>query len=156
MSIRVNTVRTRVNVSAIQSHFTATGIVGKEAREAGRAIKRAAIQAAPSRTGTLKARHTGPRSSPTTLGTHVVVGNDSDHALFVHEGTHGPILPHNSTGYLWVRPSPHSWYAPNYSPFGYEINAGGRTPRRSVRGQRANPWLARAMSQQTGVRYGAV
>lgn len=156
--IRVKSVRTKVNVSAIQSHFTPGGPVSDEAKETGRAVKRLAIQKAPSRTGLLKTRHTGPYYAPTKLGLHLTVGNESSYALFVHEGTTGPILPTNPTGYLWVRPSPHSWYRPNYEPFGdgIEVNAGGRTPRRSVAGQSAQPWLANALRQEMATRYGAV
>jgi hypothetical protein len=154
--IRVNLKQTKVNVNAIQSHFRPGGAVHRDATQTGRAVRRTAERIAPSRTGMagLKGKHTGPSVSTIAFQNHVTVGNKADYARFVHEGTRARIFPHNRTGFLWVRPQPHSWYAPNWDPFGdgIDINAGGRTPRRSVRGQKKNQWLVRAMKTQMGRR----
>ena len=55
---------------------------------------------------------------------------EADYALFVHEGTRGPILPYGR--FLVVRPSPHSYYS-------------RPTKRKRVRGQRSNPFLEKAL-----------
>lgn len=157
--IRYRGTRVTVNTAAIQGEFKVGGKISRHAHSVGRNIKREAEAMAPIRGGELKRSHTGPHYSTTWLGGHVTVGNDAPHAMFVHKGTTGPILPRNHTGYLWIRPAPHSWYAPNYTPFddfewgGFAVNAGGRTPRRKVRGQRANPWLADAMRMVVRITY---
>lgn len=147
MSVRARYRGTKVtvNTTAIQSLFLPGGGVADHGKQTGRKIRAAAEADAAKfvRSGDLLLSHTGPFYSPTWLGGHVTIGNTSDHARFVHEGTQGPILPRNHTGYLWIRPFPHSRFAfdPSWAEFG------GRTPLPRVRGQRANPWMARAMDR---------
>ena len=140
-----------VNTTAIQSMFLPSGQVADHAKGTGRQIRAAAEADAAKfvRSGDLLHSHTGPYYSTTTLGGHVTIGNNSNHARYVHEGTHGPIFPRNPTGFLWIRPAPHSWFAfdPDWAEYG------GRTPLTHVRGQRANPWMARAMQRVIRITY---
>lgn len=138
--VNVRSGKVRVNTTAIDSMFLETGQVGRQAKRVGREIKRQAIAEAPKRSGELSGSHDGPWYSKTRLGGHITVGNHAPHALYVHEGTVGPIFPTRGE-FLWIRPTPHSWFA--YDPQWVEY--GGRTPQPRVRGQSANPWLADAM-----------
>lgn len=130
----------RINTTAIDGQFLETGSVGRAAKRVGREIKYQASAEAPSRTGELGRSHDGPWYSKTYLGCHITVGNHAPYAIYVHEGTTGPILPRTHDD-LWIRPHPHSWFAadPQWAEYG------GRTPLPSVAGQSGQPWLAEAM-----------
>lgn len=108
------------------------GDVGRWMRRKSQEITLRARRYAPSRTGTLRAsiHTTGLRHGLPFVATFEVRA-ESDHALFVHEGTHGPIMA-TSHRFMVVRPSPHSYYS-------------RPTKRKRVRGQRSNPFLSRAM-----------
>lgn len=94
-----------------------------------------AIIESPSRTGYLRTQH---NLSLTPVGRYNVrysVGNWADYAVYVHEGTTGPIVStgwdDGSPAFLAIRPMPHSRF-----PVTKYL--------RSVSGQEANPWIARA------------
>lgn len=93
---------------------------------------------APKRTGGLARAHSLNRGR---VGNQYMqtyhIQNSAEHALWVHEGTHGPILPDGNFLFL---------------PAGYGHKA---SRQRSVKGQKANPWLERAC-QGVAARYGAV
>lgn len=126
-----------VNVynGAIESEFTAGGEVSRENNKIRKAIIRRATAEAPSRTGTLKAAH---RDNGALLEGRLrlrgSVENTAEHALWVHDGTTGPI---RARGRYLVVPARR-----------------GLPPRRhggtvliypgSVHGQTAQPWLERA------------
>jgi hypothetical protein len=63
----------------------------------------------------------------TGQGTVGRVAATAPHALWVHDGTRGPIRPKNAKMLSWV-------------------GAGGRIYARQVRGQKAQPFLTRALS----------
>lgn len=102
--------------------------VGREASAINREIVAVATATAPARSGVLKVSHRNKGSL--RAGPYRITGrvsNVADHAAFVHEGTYGPITPRTSPNLL-LRPG----------------NGFGFRSARSVNGQRANPWLARA------------
>lgn len=103
-------------------------------QEVARKIRDNAIEKAArfSRTGALAASH----HYRTRARVRSVVGtvyNDSDHAIFVHEGTRSPIVPN---------PRPTRTGRPPSLRF---VSRGELWFKREVSGQRANPWLRRAM-----------
>lgn len=76
------------------------------------------------------------RTSTAYMRTYATISCKADHFLFVHEGTSGPIV---GRGRFRVRGVPHMMIpAGAWSPT-------GPRPVRFVRGQRANPYMARAM-----------
>lgn len=97
-------------------------------------MQMAAIEA-PVRTGQLKGLHNLALTPSGRNHVRYSVGNYADYAVYVHEGTTGPITSvgwdDGGPAFLAIRPVPHSWF-PN----------GGFV--RSVSGQEANPWIARA------------
>lgn len=93
-----------------------------------------AIAFAPARSGHLKSSHyPAPIMTSYTSGgqrgSRYTIRNDADYALYVHEGTNGPITASGENG-LWV---------PVFRGIPYP-----RHSRPSVRGQAANPWITRA------------
>lgn len=95
-------------------------------------IERMARTLAPKRTGRLAASHvTLPTRGSNQYHKVYRVSAQAYYSRFVHEGTTGPITGRNG----WVKIPAARSGAP-YSPKLRVV--------RSVRGQRANPWLARA------------
>lgn len=92
-----------------------------------------AIDVAPERTGTLRDSHFINRARPTGRGTITAsVGNNADYALYVHQGTTGPIVP-DGEALAWDGWGPWAgtrWFAP-----------------KGVAGQRAQPWLVAAYNR---------
>lgn len=96
-------------------------------------IKREAIRTAPRRSGQLATSHLNigilRRGRWAADG---AVRNVSEHAEYVHGGTDGPIFPN----------APHRFLKIHGSRAGHAGAVTGYA--RSVRGQRANPWLRKA------------
>lgn len=108
--------------------FDAMGEVGKPMTRLQREVFAEAIAQAPSRSGELKRGHVNRGSRK--AGPYRIRGfieNRAAHARYVHEGTHGPIYP-TDNDMLLLRPS----------------MGRGWARKRSVAGQRANPWMVRA------------
>lgn len=103
----------------------------------GRRHQRMAVAEVPKRTGSLARAHQVHMrlSGPYQVGYTLLVL--SRHAIFVHEGTKGPIMSNRPNGLMRVRPAPYSRF-------------GSPTLLRQVRGQRANRWLL-----ETGLRAAA-
>lgn len=121
----VNRVRVTVNLAALESIFLPRGDVWDFARKLGVEMVAEAVTEAPARTGELKRQHGFVTTPNGSLSCRTTLYNDSDHAVFVHEGTPAMIY---GRPYMVVRPAPHSWYS-TY------------TARKSVRGQPPNPWM---------------
>lgn len=123
MSYRVQVINSRI-ISIVQTGDGARWTHGK-AKE----IERMARLLAPKRTGRLAASHvTLPTRGSNQYHKVYRVSAQAYYSRYVHDGTHGPITGRNG----WVKiPAARA--------------RGSRTVVvRSVRGQRANPWLARA------------
>jgi hypothetical protein len=125
----VTTVRIRVFDSKIHSMALPGGSVHSWTKGVVREMEAEAIATCPRRTGAM-ATHHGHSVGTNAHGTFGYVTNDADYAMAVHEGTHGPIRAVGN--YMVVRPAPHSFYAQH-------------TRRKTVAGQRAQPWIAEAM-----------
>lgn len=124
-------VRVSVNDSAVAMELsTPPGENWKYLQKLGTEHAWRAAIAAPIRSGTIKRSHNLALTPVGSTGVRASVGNYADHALYVHEGTTGPIFA-TGGGNLWLRPSPASWFP-----------RGGQA--KSVRGQEANPWIAKA------------
>lgn len=112
-----------------------------------REVKVRAAQLAPKRTGNLarSVRNVGVRKNGPYRATGQISA-DADYAFFVHDGTRGPITARG--GGVMILRTPH--------PRGIGGKGGtGGFGVRSVRGQRANPFLLRA-AQQVMSRYGVL
>jgi hypothetical protein len=108
------------------------GDVGRWMRRKSQEVTLRARRYAPARTGGLRASiHTTGSRHVSPFVVTFEVRAESDHALFVHEGTRGPIMATHHR-FMVVRPAPHSYYS-------------RPTKRKRVRGQRSNPFLTRAM-----------
>lgn len=83
----------------------------------------------PTRTGRMRAQNYSDMGANQS-GLWVQLGNHADYAVYVHEGTDGPIFPSYSHLLALGRQSPTGW---GYPPFMYA---------ESVSGQRSQPWLA--------------
>lgn len=125
--------------------------VGEYGNRMGRQIRDLAINLAPRRSGELKASHRYAgflKRGPYKVGTRVV--NTAPHALYVHEGTRGPIFPRPPRLYLVVPRSADSMPFRTAMTVGQNVRGKivrGKSPNgyyRHVRGQAANPWLAEA------------
>ena len=103
------------------------------------AMHRAAVAGAPMRAGTIKRSHNSYIRGINQWACAATISNSAPHAEFVHEGTTGPITPTDAP-YLRV---------PIARGATRRFNAS------SVRGQAANPWLARACGR-VAARRGAV
>lgn len=126
MSYKVTVHREKI-VALIQ-----TGKLNGFTFQQAKKVERTARAIAPKRSGALVASHKTLRTSGTNQ--YVVryrVSADAGHARYVYHGTHGPITGRNG----WVK-------LPGRNPSA--IRTGSSTVVRSVRGQRANPWLLRA------------
>lgn len=101
-------------------------------RDKAKQIERRARLIAPKRTGRLASSHvTLPTRGSNQYHKVYRVSAQAPYSRFVHEGTHGPITGRNG----WVKIPAGRTGAP--------LAARTRVMR-SVRGQRPNPWLARA------------
>lgn len=121
------TTRVRVNAPEIAGMFHVGGQVSDEATKITVETKALAEALAPERTGELKHSHIRNVVSSGIYGTRGFVENLSPHALYVHEGVKGIIVPQRR---LYMKLSP-------WPPYGF-INA------HEVRGQSDNPWLLNA------------
>lgn len=125
--------------------------VGRYGNDMGRRIVGVARGIAPRRTGTLRASHRYRGflyRGRYKVGTRVE--NTAPHALWVHEGTRGPIFPRPPRRYLVVPKtvggfSFHQATQITQNVRGQVVRA--KSPNgyyKSVRGQRAQPWLREA------------
>lgn len=89
------------------------------------AMHRACVKDAPSRTGTLKGAHRSHARGRNGYRTDVTIENIAGHALWVHDGTTGPIFPKTA----------------NFLLVPVAKGAKRRHRRGSVEGQSDNPWL---------------
>lgn len=116
--------------SKVAAEFLPGGRVNSYVRKTNVAIISIARATAPGRTGELKAKHRNrgalKRGRFSIAG---IVENYADYALWVHDGTKTPILPKHGK-FLKL---------PNVG-----TGRGSFIFVRSVRGQRANPWLRKA------------
>lgn len=124
LTFRQNTVRTSVNLPGIMSMFAPGGDVFKTARAWAFESRQYMVATAPRRTGGLAGAHGIPSVTPQGLGVMYTVANRSRHAIWVHNGTTGPITPKRHQ-YLQLPGGPRA---------------------KSVRGQRAQPWMEDAMN----------
>jgi len=124
--------------AAIRSELAPGGDVNKFVKMANREVYAEAVATAPVRTGNLKDSHVNAGVLVHGLRAEARVNNVSPHAEWVHDGTTGPIGP---TSHQFLK-----------LPAGR--NARGFIYLRSVRGQRANPWLRRA-GEKVARRLGA-
>ena len=146
-----------VNRPGIVSLFMNGGDASRWLAGRMRTVKSVAARTAPdgpSRVGAFEVPHMKLKNSHGLTRTQFRAGpgavqslyNKANHAIYVHEGTDGPIMPHG--GYLRI---------PKSSLFLYRLPEGAWGsrdyvfPRKKpggmpagVRGQRANPWMARA------------
>ena len=123
------TLRVRIYESQIARESLPGGDVRRWVSKIGKETFALASANCPVRTGELL-RSIGWGVTPHPAGCQATIRATADYALFVHEGTTGPIYPTLSR-YLVVRPMPHS----HYSDY---------TRRNSVRGQSANPFIQNA------------
>lgn len=132
--------RVKVFEVDINGLFNPAGGVGIEARKQYTAIKAVATAIAPlghqrANQKHLKTSHRSryvPKSFTRTA--RYYVENTADHALFVHQGTTGPIYPRGNKKLKLDLASGYSF-------------------RNSVQGQKANPWIRRAANTVLS-RYG--
>jgi hypothetical protein len=153
--VRVTTrkkLRVTTDINAIQGQFLPGGDIWGTAKEWGNDMRAVAISTTPRRTGDMSRAFARISRTPSNLNVKVGLRNEADYAIFVHEGTMGPIYPNNWTGKLWIRPYPHSYYLPVLEYARY----GGRTPVDSVSGQRAQPWIRQAMETVLRFRGAAI
>lgn len=129
--------RGRVNVqvyeNAIHRMFTAGGEINSEARQITIETATAAAFLAPWRSGELRAGHRREVIVNKRFGVRASIYNIAEHALWVHDGTDGPIVAKLNL-FMVIRPGPGSRYPhPIY--------------REHVSGQRANPWMLDAANK---------
>lgn len=125
---------TEVEVVIYDSVITAFslpgGIVWRYGYQKAQRTERVARGNIKSRSGYLAAhthaRYEGSRRDQAIM----VVESEADYAVYVHEGTHGPIM---STNHRFLRLSPGGGYGVVYA--------------RQVAGQRANPYLRDALEE---------
>lgn len=122
--------------SRIHAMFGAGGLVWDEGRKLSRDVHARAKATAPMRTGNLKRSLGVYINREAKTGLNVGLYSTASYADVVNRGYTGRIYPTNPSGKLWVRPAPHSWYS-------------RVTPRDSVKGQHANPFMARAVASVT-------
>ena len=123
MSYRVQVLNSRI-ITIVQ-----TGDGARWTRDKAKQTERTARTIAPKRTGRLASSHvTLPTRGSNQYHKVYRVSAQAPYSRFVHEGTHGPITGRNG----WVK-----------IPAG-RSRTGRAVITRSVRGQRPNPWLARA------------
>jgi hypothetical protein len=144
----MSTMRVRINTTSIDAMFATGGEIGRTARLDAERVKLNSIRTAPrggarspaERPGQIKLSDPAGysiRYVPNPLGRTFswYVRNKSGHAVFVHEGTTGPIRPIRR-GLL-------------------RVHLPGRTIRAvSVRGQSAQPWIKKARDTYIVRKYG--
>lgn len=119
------------NPAGIQALVVPGGVVWRFARRIGRDVTRLAIVGAPHRTGALVKRIDAPEMRTLPLTVIATVRSEARHSLWVHEGTRTPI----------TRPGGGVMPVHNASRTRVVVFA------ERVRGQRANPFLRRALQQ---------
>jgi hypothetical protein len=132
MVLQHRMVTVKVHYGEIAKLFAPGGMVRDDATQAQRAILITAEMSAPRRSGVLRGSHLN--IGFLQEGPYRIVGrvrNVADHALFVHEGTKSPLAPGKMMKVPVYKGAPNFFIA---------------SPRRipPIRGQKANPWLARA------------
>lgn len=152
MAVNRGRVHVQVYDSRIDSLFNRGGDVEKDARETKRLILVEAVKTAPKRRGDLAKEHKdgGWLRTGKLLG-RGYVDNVSSYAAAVHEGTLGlRIVPTHSLAMPIpkVKGGPakrHGAPSKFLFPVGPGVDKKGNGfPKKSVAGQRANPWLLRA------------
>lgn len=139
-------VTVRVDHNAIDSMFRDTGEIG---RAAGRTVREARLIAqriAPKRTHALSESVMNYSNHHYTYGHRMALYTDLYYARWVLEGTKGPIVAKHIS-----RKGGPGWLIVPARPFGASSYVGYRF-RRSVRGQKANPFMQRAMEEACGQR----
>lgn len=120
--------RVKVYDLEIEKMFRRNGEVGRYQRDLRRDMKTEAIRQSPKRSGDIARSHSdGGSLMSGRLRSRGYIRNSSGHASFVHEGTSGPIRPKTAR---FLRLPPGAGHPAIYA--------------RSVAGQAANPWIARA------------
>lgn len=133
----------RIDRKALSGEFQTRGQAGRWIRMVGREMLALSKNQAPSRSGGLRRSH-GISRGRVGMGwgnQYAAAYNiyaDAGHAEYVHQGTRSPIT---ARGGGKMRLSPGGGYGVLY--------------RRSVRGQKANPWLDRACTA-IAIRFGGV
>lgn len=117
------------NQAGISSMNFPGGHVYRFTRRMGRNTTALGRRYAPSRTGTLRRGIDEPIVTPRPGGVDAYVWSTAARSLFVHEGTRTPIMRPNG----------------GWMPIHNATRTAVLTFRRRVRGQRANPFLARAL-----------
>lgn len=128
--------RVRVFETRIDSLFAPSGDAWKFGTKVRQEILEASRLKAPKRTGELaKGMFDGGQLKSGMFGCRGYVGNNVPHALWVHEGTKT----------IYARPG-HAMKVPrrpSYKP-GSQLSSNYTYPAKSVRGQKANPWIDEA------------
>ena len=137
-------IRVTIYDSVIAALFLPGGQSWAKMEEIGRHHIQLAIAESPSRTNNLRRSHNLALTPVGKNRCRYSVGNYADYAVYVHEGTTGPIVARGwddgGASFMFIRPFPHSRFP-----------TGARA--RSVSGQTANPWITRAGSMALA-RYG--
>lgn len=115
--------------SAIAAMSLPGGSTWRWAFQRRRRVERLAKEFAPSRTGEMKRSIFGYYEPARPNQIVMEVWCQNDHAIYVHEGTTGPILPRDHK-YMVLKPA--------YGPYPISLQ-------RSVRGQNAQPFLDNAL-----------
>ena len=141
------TPRVTIYDQRIQRAFLPGGSLFQNVRRVGNTNLKYAREEAPKRTGKMAAALKMSVTPSGKLHARYTVNTNIDYAIWTLRGTKdvAPIRATNKsginpTGFLWVRPRPHSWYAWNREP-----GSGGRTPRAFVDGQDKNDWLKKSV-----------
>jgi hypothetical protein len=133
---------TRVTVyeETISAAFWPGGSIYANTRRIGKENRRIAASICPIRTGELLNSMSDTYVLPRGRFSHFYSFSvDTPYAEFVLQGTTGPIRP-NSGKYMWMRPMPYS-----HMPFNTKPGTGGRWPFETVRGQKANDFMAESL-----------
>lgn len=126
-------VKVQVYENAIHRMFTVGGEINSEARQITIETATASAFLAPKRSGELSAGHRREVIVNKRFGVRASIYNIAEHALWVHDGTQGPIVAKLNL-FMVIRPGPGSRYPhPIYAE--------------SVSGQSANPWMREAVNK---------
>ena len=131
--------RVTVYESAIESLFAPGQPVYREHHRILVRMRRAARIAAPKRTRRLSGSHFIELLKVGRYNTRGRLANSAKHAAWVHEGVKGRIRPRGGRMVVPKRPGIPRWTGGKPTKAYY--------PAKSVRGQRANPWMSRAARQ---------
>jgi hypothetical protein len=132
LSLNVDRVRVTVNSTALDRMFLPGGDVWAWGRNVRLEMAAVAMETTPSRTGYMRTQNGSVETPRGRRDIQLTVYNDAPYAMYVHNGTTGPIYSSRPGGMLLVRPSPYS----NFHRF---------VPLEEVDGQSAQPWLRNAM-----------